>query len=232
MNIEEIIHKTVFETLLEIRTSFRWNEFKKLKHPREQISYAKTHLKFLGEGSSRTVFLLSNRYVLKMARPSALGKGKAQNEVEVELFTDPKTQPIVASIYDFDPKYHWLVSELVRPMHSEEEFEKMTGIDFDTLFNITFTIEDSDDINSLEKLIKNFEREIEYKDYRTKNFQRLLGIIKNNNFAQLILKLILEDGLLSGDVLHLNHWGKTAGGKVVLLDYGYNEEVQKKHYSW
>jgi hypothetical protein len=44
--------------------------------------------------------------------------GVAQNKAEVDVFTNPKTKQIVATIFDFAKDYSWLSSELVNPFDS------------------------------------------------------------------------------------------------------------------
>ena len=37
--------------------------------------------------------------------------------------------------------------------------------------------------------------------------------------------------VLSGDVDRMDHWGITADNRLVLLDYGFTEDVRSKHYN-
>lgn len=64
-----------------------------------------------------------------MASFEGPNKGRAQNEQEVNVYTNPAIKPIVAQIYDFDSRnYEWLVSEVVREC-SEQEFLEFFGAD-------------------------------------------------------------------------------------------------------
>ena len=40
-----------------------------------------------------------------------------------------------------------------------------------------------------------------------------------------------KNRLKLGDLTVLDHWGKTPDGRVVILDYGFTEDVAEKHYS-
>jgi len=88
-NLKEQIHFMVSQTLLEIRSNFKWSEFKELETPKGMAYYLeKTGTEKLGSGSSRWVYLLSNRYVLKLADPLNPRRGLAQNHAELEVATD------------------------------------------------------------------------------------------------------------------------------------------------
>lgn len=56
--------------------------------------------------------MLRSKRVLKIALNK---QGIAQNEAEINIFTNPITKPIVAKVYDYDPNFLWIISELVRP---------------------------------------------------------------------------------------------------------------------
>jgi len=79
-------------------------------------------------------------------------------------------------------------------------------------------------------------------------FEKEAGI-NFENFVQEVKKAILEKSetttdlakntvntienseLMLGDVVRIEHWGKSSDGRVVLLDYGFTKEVWKAHYA-
>jgi len=225
----------------------------------DQWEYANEHLELLGVGSARSVFLLSSRYVLKMARGDrgfSFEKGTAQNEAEVDVYTDPRTKPIVTKIYDFDPKkYTWVVSELVRPL-SHKEFVSTVGGEPDDIARAVeiYTREDYSleaANNYLEKNIQNWNKKIEaakggISDDPTddsavrlekvewwtdsieefKRAQKALDL----DITKTVMELDDEFGLISGDTITPGHWGKTVDGRIVLLDYGFTEDVAFAYY--
>ena len=42
--------------------------------------------------------------------------------------------------------------------------------------------------------------------------------------------LILKLGLLEGDLAVLEHWGMTADGRIVCLDYGLTQDIYKQMF--
>jgi hypothetical protein len=32
------------------------------------------------------------------------------------------------------------------------------------------------------------------------------------------------------DLVHIDHWGKSVDGRVIVLDYGFTEKVEREHY--
>ena len=186
-------------TLLEkIRSAtFNLNDFKKLASPAEMLSYADEHLQSLGDGTTRSVYMLSSKKVLKIAQNSR--KGVAQNKAEVYIWENPKMQPLVAKVFEHDSKYMWLVSELVRELHREEEFQATTGFPWD--FFVDCLMDGS-------TLPEGWEPD----DTQLAFWNKVQALLKAD--------------LVWGDLVRLNHWGKTADGRLVLLDYGYTGHVR------
>lgn len=266
MRLKEQIDFLVSQVLLEIRSNFKWNEFKAIKSPGERLQYLdKTKTTKLGEGSSRIAYLLSNRYVLKLALPEAEGRGKAQNKEEVNVGTNPVTAEVVASVYDFAPDYSWIVSEVVREVTNEKEIEEQTGIPFYPMIRYlkeVFDTNTKDPYGRLEKFEQSIERsrkiitkfeellqdlpseeekyrkfhendlrfEKEQLETKIKDFE-LYKAFDNSPFVQGLASLILNQDAMAADMGKVSHWGKTASGKIVLLDYGYSRDIARKHYN-
>ena len=185
------------KVLLELKTSFKWNEFKNIKSHKEQYRYALQHLPGLGQGSSRRTFQLGNSSkVLKVAVNTA---GLAQNKAEVDVYTNPVTKRVVTKTFDFEPNYGWLVAEAVRPIDytdsDEAWFYKKVGLPWNTYIKFLHANKET-----------------------------------NNPFVLGIRSIMKATGLLVGDIAVMYHYGKTADDRMVLLDYGYTEEVKDKHY--
>jgi hypothetical protein len=189
---------------------FNLNKFKELDGIHIMLDYAQSFLETLGTGSSRRAFLLSGKYVLKIALNE---KGLAQNQAEMDVFTNPQSQAVVAKVYGFDPKYQWLVADLVKPITNVDEFEQLSGIDWRSF---------CDQVN---RGMKN--KAVEPSD---------------DKFVKSVVNTALKNNLLRGDIAQqdhghapsedvLSHWGKTPGGRLVLLDYGFTHEVWASHYS-
>lgn len=181
-------------------TKFDIKKFKELDGINLMLQYAKEFLEIMGTGSSRMAFLFSSKYVLKIAINK---KGLAQNEAEVDVFTNPKSRGVVAKVHSSDPQFRWIVSDLVKPLSSPEEFESLTGVDWPNFINLLRPkIKSKESINADDPKI-----------------------------VQAVAVTAQQNNLLFGDIEELSHWGKTPDGRAVLLDYGFTGEVWKSHYS-
>lgn len=179
---------------------FDFSKFKRLDDIDDMLHYASLYLEFLGKGSSRAAFIFSSRYALKVALND---KGLAQNEAEVNVYTNPTSKPIVAKIQAFDPRFRWLVSELVNPLQNEGEFKKLSGTDWEEF------IEQIYDINIAGQ----------HQEGR-----------RYSPIALATATTMKQNQLLLGDIDAIPHWGKTHDGRVVLLDYGLTSDIAKTHY--
>ena len=106
--------------------TFELSTFKSLKTLPRRLKYAKDNLELLSDGgTSRIVFLLSSKKVLKISLlnlrdPKVNKKGIAQNEAEVR--NSQQIPNLVTKVFEYAPDYSWIISELVRPLKSKEEF--------------------------------------------------------------------------------------------------------------
>jgi hypothetical protein len=124
--MNQVLKEYVSLMLEKLRSeSFDWKQFKSLTNIKEMFEYADKTLVKLGKGSSRAAYVLSSRYVLKVAFNE---KGTAQNEAEVKVYSNPQTREIVTTIHDNDPEFRWIVADIVRPMSSEPEFHRQLGV--------------------------------------------------------------------------------------------------------
>lgn len=96
----------------------------------KMMDYAETFLDEVGTGSSRRVFVLSSRYVLKIAKNAA---GLGQNSEEVSISSNPKIKELVARVHRADDNNVWVISDLVRPVKNEAELiQKLRVRDLNT----------------------------------------------------------------------------------------------------
>lgn len=138
--------------------------------------YAFQNLEELGLGSSRAAYALNSRHVLKVAQNH---RGLAQ------IAADPEASKLVTRVIQRHPKNYWLVSELVRSLTDEQEFENITG----------FSLEDfAEDLMSGHPVTR---------------------------FARFVLSVAKKTGLEMQDLIRISSWGRSADGRLVLLDSGY-----------
>lgn len=193
-------------------------------------------LEQLGRGSARTVFLISPKKVLKVGRGQ---RGYAQNEAEVEVATNPATKNIITKIFDYDPKYQWLISEFVREFreHEKPKFERLAGFDFDLLLNFISELDSFEDVNHIFDFLESMYTSTinsQWSSDPQKNVcnkkRKQLKSKEFITFAINLYNIFKSSNLLAGDLLSISHWGQTGDGRVVLLDYGYTFEVADKYY--
>ena len=189
------------------RSKFDIKEFKSLPSIAIQQAYAMNYLEALGQGSSRIVFVLTPKKVLKIARNE---KGIAQNAAELEVYTDPATREVAAKIYDTDGDGKWIIADLVRPIVDPKEFTSLTNVPWENFVeDLTATISKTARISGaqLRQSAPKFTQQVVTMAEKGKNKLKL------------------------ADLTVIDHWGKTSNGKVVILDYGFTEDVAEKHYS-
>jgi len=229
MNVLQIAAR-ISATCVESKTrhkdpgnKFDLSEFKSLPGREGSFSpllkYANDRLKFIGGGSARAVFILSSSKVLKIAYGLHLEPGLSQNKAEVDFYTNPKTKQVCAKIFDFDPNYEWLISELVKPVN-ESEFKKLTGVNPWDFRDFGKSLGDG------------LSPEEVYEQYLDDNEMQNIKSIPKKMFDKWIyvLENILDQGVLIGDLTKPDSWGVTSSGNLVILDYGINKEVKRKHY--
>lgn len=217
----EFINSSILTFLFERK--FNPRDFSKVPFE-EMVEFAKKNgLRYLGEGSSRSVFVLDSKRVLKIAMNM---KGIAQNRTELELSHDHEAP--VARIYQYDTDMWWLVSELVRPIASPEEFKALTGIPWHAMKRFLSGHYDHDDLETFQQDMIRKVKENLLDGATIQDVQN----ISNNSFIIKLSKFLTSKGsvLMAGDLMLFEHWGKTPDQRVVLLDYGYTEEVYNDYY--
>ena len=190
-----------------LRKNFNFETFKKVPAA-GKAAYAMDTLERLGSGedigSSRAAFILGTNKVLKVALNKA---GVAQNENEVEVYTDPKVKPIVTRIVSNAPDYVWIASEMARPIANDKEWADWSG-------GIT---------------LRDLRAHVLYPEKSEAGDHNKDEVMKNP--IAIGVAILAKKDLLRGDTLKLGSWGKTGDGRLVLLDYGATKEIFKKHYT-
>lgn len=181
--------------------SFKVNDFISLNDPELIFDYANENLEPIDEfGTSRGVFILNTKYVLKVALPENLNAGIAQNKQEVEY--SAKFPEITAKITSHHPEFYWIKTELVRPLLNQEEL--LSALNLSSPKDIGFLFSKFPDKNH--KLKK-----------------------QPSNIALLVSSLVREK-ILHYDVAKSDSWGITTDGKPVLLDYGMTQDIWNEYY--
>jgi hypothetical protein len=233
----EYIHTLLVEKQ-RAKHGFSFKKLDELKTLQEKFYYLRDHLEYISQGSSRFVFVLSSKKVIKLARNMA---GVAQNKTEFDVYnTGPKS--IITKIFQHDPKFYWIVSELVRPFGKSGEFDKNIGTTISVINHFAKmkmkTIEDLDEIIKFELNAFNAQKAKAEKDpsfQKDDHFALDLEINDNKKLLKNIpaKEMIVAMSLSNFDTSDLgsdSQFGKTADGRIVVLDYGINDEVWNKYY--
>lgn len=221
-----------FESLLNGKENFPTVE--KAKILRDYVE--SKGLQKVGEGSSRTAYVLSSRFALKLAGSSRTQyvetyteAGAAQNQQEFNTWRDapPTVKAVIPESYRLEPVDGlWLIADLVRPLKNIEEFFELSGGLHPT---------------SLSSALQSYYSNSSEEDYgrnstsRIESRKKVEAAVKKNKTAKRVYKGLQQAvsafKLDPADFGGIRQWGKTALGKIVLLDYGASNEIIDTFYS-
>lgn len=111
-------------------SNFSWEELSKVRSFAGRLRYASERLERISSGSSRVVFAIDDKKVLKVAKND---KGVAQNEAEREFSDDSYLTGMFAEVFTCSPDCRFLEMERARKC-TKREFEKYTGVSMDTVW--------------------------------------------------------------------------------------------------
>lgn len=200
----------------------------------------KYNLPYMGEGSSRIVYALSTGKVLKISLDE---RGLAQTEAEVDVWTNPSTKEVAAQVFDFDPDYYWSVMEIAKtfkdPYKNDENYQQSLEheLGIPTAYGVIFTIRHivnellSDRSDGLSyDILEHVESQDLSSGQKAVLLNRIEKYIENPHpFVDKLIDLIRNNDLDQGDLVS-DHFGKTADGRIVLIDYGLTDQVAAEHY--
>ncbi len=185
-------------------------------------------------GSSRAVYVLSPKYVLKIAKSKA---GIAQNRIEVDASTNPLIAKIIAQVKKASPDYRWVISELVRPVKSSKEFKTLSGVSYnlykefiDSQVPPTAGSRPMEDYPTAKEPLNKHQKRINVTKDSLEYWADIISTQKGKIFLADMSSYLNAADPTAGDLMLKAHWGKTADGRIVLLDYGLDRETYRKYY--
>ena len=192
----------------QLNPHFVLEEFKTLTSFKERLRYCKDTLKYIGAGSSRIVFQLDGKAVLKLARSK---KGLEQNYNECNHIGKTYYESIISKVYDKAEEEEWIVSELARKT-SKKEFKTFLGFDFD--------------LYSKYLLYRIAEHNPQV--YKGVSYEHLLTpkeieFFNNDDFTEEMISFAFDFDIAQGDLGRINSYGvvnRDGDYKIVLVDYG------------
>jgi hypothetical protein len=171
----------------------------------------------IGSGSSRRVWALDKNTVIKMAKDR---RGMAQNLVELRVFeTSPDR---VAKIKWYHPKGYYLIVERCSSLDRFLE-DKDVNIDAENFSDyVDINVHEKYTAKKVQNIVKDFVRETKDEaKYKPAIFKKLAKEIKE--LATFIWKNKIHD-------IYDDQLGVNKAGKIILLDYGMDQEVWEKYY--
>lgn len=218
---------------------FNMAEFKLITDLKKQREYLNSHAMVIGYGSSRIAYGISPKHAVKLAggkgfmlNSTELGRveaGRAQNEAEVENYakaSESARRVLPRTVSAPNNQFNWIISELVRPVTGYEEMRQLAfgnhqivGMDgviqsFGGLFNIiyeTYVIENDEFAEQLDAIIAISDPVV-------------------GQFIENIVSATRELDLSLYEIRRPIQWGKSADGRLVLLDFGGTEDVLEEYY--
>lgn len=181
------------------------NSFSSLKRLIDEYN----NIEYLSSGTSRFVFKLNDKKVLKLAKNK---KGQLQNGVEADWGL--KNYGVAADWYAISDQDIWLESELCKKIKITE-FKNITGISFkefcDCLRYYYF------DIHPKSAYFKLSKPDIYDESW-------------DNEFIQGFYYYIGDFGVPVGDLTRISSYGINQEGTVVLVDSGLNDDIYNEYY--
>jgi len=191
----------IFKKLSKVRSNtFEWNYFKELRDPHEILKYCKKHLDFIHQGSSRAAFILTGRFVLKVALNEP---GREQNVKEYDVYNTTNFKNIITRVYDHQWKFYWLLVDLVSPLSHAKSGETQDVIM---------------PINSYEEFFAAYDGSRGF----TSPYLTQEQIIEGQAFAN-------EQDMPFAEIFNPEQWGKTTDGRIVLIDYGFDHQMAQNY---
>jgi hypothetical protein len=171
----------------------------------DRIKYANKNLEYINHGSSRTVFGVDEKKVLKVARND---RGLAQNGAEVRF--SKKQIPICARVFKWADDNSFIEMERAEPIDDMAIFEYGTGITSMFLFH-------------------EYLGELSYREDKV----NIKGFT-DNPWVQELVKFAKDNKYeLPGDFTTLSAYGivhRKEGWRVVIIDYGFTPSVHNDYY--
>jgi hypothetical protein len=195
---------------------FKMEEFKTLTTFKERIRYCEAFLQRISSGSSRIVYRVDDKMVLKLAKNK---KGIAQNELEAESSKYSDLEGLVAKVYEYDEEFLWVEMELARKM-SKGDFERITGFSFDDYSKVVHN-HGTDTVSPRTSKVEGPSEE-------------MVGLMWEDDFISSIFQYMPDYDVPSRDLMRTSSYGivnREWGEDVVLVDYGFNKDIHTNYYS-
>jgi hypothetical protein len=202
-------------------TNFNIEEFKGLTSFAKRVEYCNKRLVFLGQGSSRRVYMVDNEKCLKLAKNR---KGIAQNEAENDGYL--QQLDLCPTIYNYDRNGLWIEVQIAKKA-KESDFKRLLGYDW-SIF-----------CSWIEYTAKLYTKRSLYRgenDALFKSDEFESWVYDNDNVFARVNQYMTDFALESyGDLQRISSWGivsENGQERLVLVDAGLNDIVGREHYGF
>lgn len=168
-------------------------------------------VKYLGSGTSRMVFKLNDKKVLKLAKNQ---KGIEQNETEADIYL--RQLYGIADWYAVSSDGIWIVSELCTKAR-QADFKAKLGLSFADYCNYVGYINQE---RSHRKSWRSYPQPEKFYEY-----------IEAENLLGGVYEYIGNWDPPVGDLQRISSYGINQEGEIVIVDTGLSETVADKYYS-
>ena len=197
------------QLLEDYPSNFSFDEMLKINSYKGRIDYCKSILKQIGRCSSRVAFQVDEKIVLKVALNK---KGISQNEVEINSY-DKYYSNILAEVFEYSEDGIFLEMELARTP-KPTDFKRILGVD-------------------VKYFVRHLSNDYLQNNGRKPTFsipQEQVDIINELDEFNDIMSFCLDYNINPSDFSRLGQWGivqRNDGEHLVLIDYGFDEDVEK-----
>lgn len=214
----QLLSRSTFKESTEIvlnedyPSDFDWSHLQSLSNLKDIVKYCTSKLGRPRKGSSRIVYLIDDKTVLKVAYNQA---GLAQNYNERDGSKQQWFGQLLAEVFRFDEdRLVWLEMERVKPMRNEDQMRKFLG---------GYTLTDIKEYIDNNMICKNCSDEE----------KQMYEFFSEDEFILALVEFVMTYQMSLGDALHYRHWGvvmRDGQECAVLMDYGLNAQDFKYHY--
>lgn len=202
-------------------STFNIEEFMSLPSFAKRVEYCNKRLKFLGQGSSRRVYMIDNEKCLKLARNK---KGIGQNEAENDGYLQQLN--LCPKIYKSDNKGLWIEAQLAKKA-KESDFKRLLGYDWNIFCS---WIEYTANLYTKRSLYRG-ENDALFKSDEFESW-----VYDNDNVFARINQYMTDFALESyGDLQRISSWGivsENGQERLVLVDAGLSDSVGRDYYGF
>ena len=203
--------------------NFNMEELKNINSFVERVKYCNSRLKYLGQGSSRRVYMFDDEKCLKIAKNR---KGIAQNIEEINLGNDRYAGSCFAKVYDYEQNGLFVEMELARKA-KESDFESLAGIPFDFYCDLIVR-------TAINYLPNNCQSRNWVTSSMEDTYNYVMDNIDNFEFINQVIEYMYNFQVKAyGDLQRISSYGvvkRNGQEELVIVDFGLTEDVFNNYY--